>query len=117
MHRYRQRLTDVLGLLLMLTGFSYAAAPGACPAPATGAFTGCYYDNQTLSGNPVFVRTDSQINFYWGNDSPDKSLFPLNFSARWQGNFTFDQGNYTFAVIASDWNTKRTTSASTSLTS
>src|ERR1019366_9106771 len=75
---------------------------GACPAPATNAFTGCYYSNTTLSGNPVFVRTDSQINFDWGNHSPDASLPPLNFSARWQGNFTFSQGNYTFSVVTSD---------------
>ena len=68
-----------------------------CPAPATGAFTGCYYDNMALSGNPVFVRTDNQINFYWGNGSPDASLQPRNFSARWQGNFMFSQGNYTLS--------------------
>ena len=75
---------------------------GACPAPATNAFTGCYYNNQTLSGNPVFVRTDGQLNFDWGNHSPDPSLQPLNFSARWQGNFTFSQGNYVFSVVTSD---------------
>jgi len=79
-----------------------ASLPGACPAPATNAFTGCYYNNMTLSGNPVFVRTDSQINFYWGNGSPDPSLPPLDFSAQWQGNFTFSQGNYTFSLVTSD---------------
>jgi chitodextrinase len=78
------------------------APPGTCPASATNAFTGCYYSNLTLSGNPVFVRTDSQINFYWGNSSPDPSLQPLDFSARWQGNFMFSQGNYTFTVVTSD---------------
>ena len=78
------------------------ALPGACPGPATNAFTGCYYNNMTLSGDPVFVRTDSQINFDWGSQSPDRSLQPLNFSARWQGNFTFNQGNYKFSVITSD---------------
>jgi hypothetical protein len=81
---------------------SFGAQSQACPAPATGAFTGCYYNNVTLSGNPVFVRTDSQINFYWGNGSPDPSLPPLDFSARWSGNFMFSQGTYTFSVVASD---------------
>jgi chitodextrinase len=76
--------------------------PGTCPAPATNAFTGCYYNNQTLSGNPAFVRTDSQINFYWGNGTPNAALPPLDFSVRWQGNFTFSQGNYTFSVVTSD---------------
>ena len=76
--------------------------PGACPGPSTGVFTGCYYSNTTLSGSPVLVRTDNQINFDWGNSSPDKSLPPLNFSVRWQGNFALNQGTYTFTVIASD---------------
>ena len=87
-------------LALSLIAFSHAF--GSCPAPATGAFTGCYYNNTTMSGEPIFVRTDPQINFYWGNSSPDNSLPPLNFSARWQGNFTFSQGIYLFTVISSD---------------
>jgi chitodextrinase len=73
-----------------------------CPAPAASAFTGCYYSNTTLSGDPVFIRTDPEINFYWGNSSPDRSLPPLGFSARWQGNFTFSPGTYTFTVVTSD---------------
>ena len=48
------------------------------------------------------MRHDSRINFYWGNSSPDNSLTPLNFSARWQGIFNFTSGNYTFTAIASD---------------
>ena len=92
-----------VGLGMSLATLSHAAVfSGTCPAPASGAFTGCYYNNTTLSGNPVFVRTDSQIDFYWGNGSPDNSLPPLNFSARWQGSFTFSQGNYAFSVITSD---------------
>lgn len=74
----------------------------ACPAPSSGAFTGCYYPNTTLSGAPALVRTDSQVNFDWGNTAPDKSLTPLNFSATWQGQFPFSQGTYTFRMITSD---------------
>src|SRR5262249_51471186 len=29
-----------------------------CPAPSSNAFTGCYYNNINLSGNPVLVRND-----------------------------------------------------------
>ena len=75
---------------------------GTCPGPATGGFTGCYYSNTTLSGNPVFIRADNQIAFQWGNGSPDPTLPALGFSARWQGNFTLSQGNYTFTAITSD---------------
>ena len=92
----------LIGMVSGVPGFAAAPSPTACPNPVTGAFTGCYYNNRTLSGDPVFVRTDNQIDFYWGNGSPDASLQPLNFSARWQGNFMFSQGNYTFSVITSD---------------
>ncbi len=80
------------------------ASPGTltCPSAATNAFSGCYYNNTTLSGSPVFVRNDSQIDFNWGAGSPDRTLTPLGFSARWQGNFTFTGGNYTFSAITSD---------------
>jgi chitodextrinase len=73
-----------------------------CPGPANGAFTGCYYANTTLSGNPTLVRTDNQVNFDWANGAPDRSLTPLNFSATWQGQFTFAAGTYVFTIITSD---------------
>ncbi len=74
----------------------------SCPAPAANAFTGCYYSNDSLSGSPVLVRNDSQINFDWGNGSPDRSLPPQNYSVRWQGNFNFDTATYTFTATTSD---------------
>ncbi|MES1262500.1 MAG: PA14 domain-containing protein, partial [Acidobacteriota bacterium] len=77
-------------------------ASTACPAPATQAYTGCYYGNITLSGDPVLIRTDREINFDWENGSPDPSLMPLNYSARWQGNFVFSAASYTFTLIVSD---------------
>src|SRR5579883_449036 len=88
--------------LLLARGASAQPDPAACPGSATSAFTGCYYNNQTLSGDPALIRTDAQINFNWGNQSPDPSLQPDNFSARWQGNFAFATGSYTFTVTASD---------------
>ena len=89
-------------LSLTMTGTLTAQTPVTCPAPATAAFTGCYYSNTTLSGSPVLVRTDAAINFYWGNNSPHPSLPRLNFSVRWQGYFTLSQGNYTFTALTSD---------------
>ena len=78
------------------------APPTPCPPPATGAFTGCYFNNTDLTGSPVFVRTDSQINFNWGSGSPAPSLPPNGFSVRWQGIFAFSQGTYTFNATISD---------------
>ena len=76
--------------------------PAGCPVPSTNAFTGCYYANTTLAGNPVFTRVDPIINFDWGSGTPHPSLTAFNFSVRWQGNFTFGQGVYAFTAAASD---------------
>src|SRR5579884_2711530 len=76
--------------------------PSTCPAPASGAFTGCYYSNLTLSGNPVMVRTDPQINFNWGYAPPSRAIPAGPYSVQWQGNFTFAAGTYTFTATTSD---------------
>jgi uncharacterized protein YkwD/chitodextrinase len=75
---------------------------GACPPPTSGMFTGCYYNNPNLDGNPALVRMDSQINFDWGAGTPDKSITSYDFSVRWQGYFDFAPGTYAFNTIASD---------------
>jgi len=79
-----------------------AQTPATCPAPAAGAFTGCYYNNTDLSGTPVLTRTDSQIRFDWGTATPAPSITPRNFSVRWQGYFNFEAAEYTFTSVASD---------------
>jgi hypothetical protein len=67
-----------------------------------GAFTGCYYNNVTMTGNPAMVRTDNQINFDWGAGTPGPAITSYDFSARWQGYFTFTQGVHSFTATASD---------------
>ncbi len=75
-----------------------------CPGPGAGSFTSCYYADTTLSGNSVYSGNDSQIGFNWTSGFPAKfvAVAPNNFSVRWQGTFSFVQGNYTFSAIASD---------------
>ena len=55
---------------------------GNCTAPASEAFTGCYYSNTTLTGAPSLVRTDAQINFDWGNNSPGRAVARGCYSVR-----------------------------------
>jgi hypothetical protein len=43
-----------------------------------------YFDNGDLT-NLKLTRTDATINFNWGNGSPDASIGPDSFSARWTG--------------------------------
>jgi len=73
-----------------------------CPDPATGAFTACYFGNTSLTGNPVLARGESQVNWDWTSGLPSSNLQLGNFSARWQGYFTFSGGNYTFSATTSD---------------
>jgi hypothetical protein len=72
----------------------------SCPAPPVGAFAGCYYDG---SGVLTVVRTDSYpLAFDWGTGSPDPLLPVDYFSAKWNGTFTFNAGQYTFTATSDD---------------
>jgi uncharacterized protein YkwD len=104
---YSVRAYDAAGNYSAISNQVAVATPvppvsGACPGPATGAYTACYYNNLTLSGTPSLVRTDSQINFDWGTGSPAPSVTAGNFSVRWQGYFQFQQGAYSFTTTGSD---------------
>ncbi|MGD8817748.1 MAG: glycoside hydrolase family 3 C-terminal domain-containing protein, partial [Acidobacteriota bacterium] len=65
---------------------------GNAPTEATAAppagVTGSYFDNITLSGEPVITRTDPRIDFRWTLNSPGRGL-PFDwYSARWTGTVT-----------------------------
>ena len=57
--------------------------PGPLPGSGTG-LRGEYFDNADLTWLKV-VRTDSTINFNWGEGSPDPSIDGGYFSVRWTG--------------------------------
>jgi hypothetical protein len=87
--------------------FAVSAANGSaltasCPAPASNAFTGCYYKDQNLM-TVGLSRTDAYpINFNWRYGSPDPAVPADHFSARWSGNFTFNAGSYKFLMNSDD---------------
>ena len=72
--------------------------------PATEGFNAEYFDNQTLTGEPVVTRIDETINFDWSDTSSPDPVVPINqFSARWTKTETFDTaGTYEFSVTADD---------------
>jgi len=65
-------------------------------------WTGSYYNNETLSGDPVLVRTDDTIDFWWWDDSPDPSINRDHFSVRWEGTIAVSEGDYTFNMGSDD---------------
>lgn len=56
---------------------------GGQPGTGTG-LRGEYFDNINFT-NSRLVRTDSTVNFNWGNGSPDSSIANDTFSVRWSG--------------------------------
>ena len=76
---------------------------------AGGGFKAEYFNNRTLSGEPVLTRLDPEIDFNWGNgdvrgeNSPAESINVNNFSARWSGELEVDlTDTYTFQITANN---------------
>ncbi len=80
---------------------SWGAIGGNAPVPIAN-WKGEYFNNISLSGNPVLVRDDASINFDWGVGSPAAGIAGDNFSARWTRTQIFDAGRYRFTVQADD---------------
>jgi PKD repeat protein len=74
-----------------------APTPGS-PPPVISAWRGQYYDNATLSGDPLLVRDDPAIDFIWGPDAPGPELPADDFSVRWSRDWSFDRGLYRFSL-------------------
>lgn len=68
-----------------------------------GHLAAAYFANMTLSGEPVLLRKDAQIDFDWGPGRPAAGLPADRFSARWTGalDLTF-AGDYIFDLEADD---------------
>jgi murein DD-endopeptidase MepM/ murein hydrolase activator NlpD len=68
-----------------------------------GFWQGEYWNNRDLSGEPDLVRDDWRIDFDWGRGSPDPSIDPDNFSARWtKTTGRIQEGPYHFGVTVDD---------------
>ena len=72
------------------------------PPPPTEPFQGEYFANSTLSGAPALTRTDSTLDFDWGEGPPNAALPANQFSARWTRTMTYEAGTYRFSVTGDD---------------
>jgi glucose/arabinose dehydrogenase len=72
------------------------------PPPPPEPFTAEYFDNLTLSGQPVVSRTDEAIDFDWGESAPSPLLSANTFSARWTRTKSYTGGTYRFSVTGDD---------------
>jgi VCBS repeat-containing protein len=75
---------------------------GPKPTPKITDWRGEYFDNRTLTGDPVLVRNDKVIDFNWRFGSPDDDVPVDNFSVRWTREIEFESAIYTFRVRMND---------------
>ncbi len=62
-----------------------------------------YWNNRTLSGSPVITRNEDNLNYDWGDGTPDQILLDKdNFSARWTRSVYFNAGSYRFTATTDD---------------
>ena len=72
------------------------------PLQSSEVWQAQYWDNMTLSGNPVVSRRDAAIDFDWGAGSPDTKIPADRFSARWSRTLGFQAGTYRFYAAGDD---------------
>ncbi|MEZ4618049.1 MAG: PA14 domain-containing protein [Caldilineaceae bacterium] len=70
--------------------------------PTITDWRGEYFNNTTLSGPPVLVRNDAEINFAWDTAAPAPQVNQDNFSVRWSRTLTLPAGNYRFTMTVDD---------------
>jgi hypothetical protein len=61
-----------------------------------------YFANRWLTGLPVLVRNDTNIDFNWGAGAPAPGLPADYFSARWTRQIFFPVGAYRFTIDVDD---------------
>jgi hypothetical protein len=95
-----RKLRLLVFTLLLAAGIT-RAAPVA--AQATGFWTGSYFANPHLQGEPTFLRDDPAIDFSWGGKSPGGNIPSENFSVRWTRWLLIDvPGEWTFITTTDD---------------
>lgn len=77
--------------------------PTSQPSPdPSKPWTGVYWNNRYLSGNPKYTRNHKVVNFDWGTQGPGSGIGGTNFSARFTRNRWLDAGMYRFYVKTDD---------------
>lgn len=82
--------------------FDWARVSGGGDNPVQG-WRAEYFNNSDLSGTPILVRDDNQIDFSWGGSSPAPGIVNSDyFSARWTRTLSLAPGNYRFHLTTDD---------------
>lgn len=82
-------------------GAAVAKLAWALTSSTVTGWRGEYYNNMSLSGAPVIVRDEADINFTWPG-APAREIPADNFSVRWSRNLALAAGNYRFTMTVDD---------------
>ncbi len=91
---------------LQLTAYlrELGSEEGPAPAPVGegSGLVGRYFNNMTLSGNPVFTREEN-IDFNWKSSKPAPGVNANGFSVRWNGELEAPvTGTYYLQTVGDD---------------
>ncbi len=80
------------------------STPAATEDGAPGPWRIAYYDNRSLSGDPVLTlpAERARLSYDWGLGSPADEVPENNFSARFERALHFDAGRYRFTTYSDD---------------
>lgn len=99
---YKSKFRILLGTVLLFFVLAWGATAVSTQA-ADSMWEVKYWNNKDLSGDPVLQRTESNLNYDWGNGSPASGIVNRdNFSARWKRNVYFPAGSYRFTATMDD---------------
>lgn len=97
----RISLISLLLFLLMMATPAVAQGPG--PQHSDPVWQASYWNNIALSGPPALQRTEPDIDYAWGMNSPAPGIVTADyFSARWTRYIDITPGLYQFTVTADD---------------
>jgi len=85
---------------LMMVGTALAQEPQ--PQHSDPNWQASYWNNMTLSGAVNFQRSEAALDHDWGIGSPDPSISPDGFSARWTRYIEEPPGAYRFVATSDD---------------
>lgn len=71
------------------------------------AWVATYYQGKGFDSAPILTRGEPrsnsrQLDYNWGTGSPASNVPSDQFSARWEGTFSFEGGDYRFRAISDD---------------
>jgi uncharacterized protein YraI len=92
------RIGAAVILLLAIFIISSQTSPALA---ADSTWQAKYWDNKNLSGDPVLVRQEDNIDHDWGQGAPS-GIVSSQFSARWKKTIGFAEGSYRFDATMDD---------------